>query len=492
MQQLKDGFPQVATRESCGLSWFKIPFHPPRVTSRSQSRLHEERVLSQPAFPLLISSIFIVLSGRTSDTGKNLMCRPILHPLDIQTSLLPLFQHLFTRTDDLLPCLLHVLLFRIRVRTDDSEERLTRRTGASKEDLSSLGDPVNNNLRQRVRYRIRISHRSRRLKDRIHCVPRRRFRHPICQRLLLPAAVRRHRLRLDSKTSQRKHRPSHHLKQIPPPRDPPRKHLPQPNRPLNMLLHPLNPIAPHNKPDLQRPESPSQWNLPIPIIRDKSRIRVFVRVVRRTNRQRSRQIPAILDEQTRSVEIDKQPFVHIHVEGIEVGEEVAVLFLVLGEDEGCAGVGGVNVDPEVGVLCEDGDEGGEVVDAAGGGCAEGEGDVVGFETFLFALLEGRGEVVACKREVVGSGGGNGHVSGSGYAGAFLGGGVGLVGREGDEFAAELAYPVLTFGGVGRNAFGVAFRVEVAFTGCDHAGDYCFGGGALNYATAALWGGGEVG
>ena len=36
---------------------------------------------------------------------------------------------------------------------------------------------------------------------------------------------------------------------------------------------------------------------------------------------------------------------HVHVEGVEVAEEVAVLLLVLGEDERGAGVGGVDVDP---------------------------------------------------------------------------------------------------------------------------------------------------
>ena len=50
-------------------------------------------------------------------------------------------------------------------------------------------------------------------------------------------------------------------------------------------------------------------------------------------------------------------------------------------DQGSAGVGGVDVHPDVGMLCEDGGEGAEGIDGAGGGCAESEGDVVGFEAF---------------------------------------------------------------------------------------------------------------
>ena len=61
-------------------------------------------------------------------------------------------------------------------------------------------------------------------------------------------------------------------------------------------------------------------------------------------------------------------------------------------DQGCAGIGGVDVHPDVGVLCEDWGKGGEGVDGAGGGCAEGEGDVVGLEAFRGELGEGAGKV----------------------------------------------------------------------------------------------------
>ena len=111
---------------------------------------------------------------------------------------------------------------------------------------------------------------------------------------------------------------------------------------------------------------------------------------------------------------------------------------------------------------------------------------------LFALVKCGCEVVASEGEVVGGRGGDRHVSSPSYAGAFLSGGVGLVSREGDEFAAELAYSVFTLGRIRREVFDIAFGVEVALTGCDHAGDDGFRGGALDYATTTLLGGGEVG
>lgn len=97
------------------------------------------------------------------------------------------------------------------------------------------------------------------------------------------------------------------------------------------------------------------------------------------------------------------------------------------EDEGRAGVGGVDVDPDVGVLGEDWCEGGEGVDGAGGGGAEGEGYVVGFETLGCAVVEGGGEGGAREGEVVGVGGGDGAEAGAGDAGALGGRGVGLIG-----------------------------------------------------------------
>ena len=61
-------------------------------------------------------------------------------------------------------------------------------------------------------------------------------------------------------------------------------------------------------------------------------------------------------------------------------------------DQGCAGIGGVDVYPDVGMLCEDRAEGAEGVDCACGRCAESERDVVGFEAFGGELGESAGEV----------------------------------------------------------------------------------------------------
>lgn len=173
---------------------------------------------------------------------------------------------------------------------------------------------------------------------------------------------------------------------------------------------------------------------------------------------------------------------HLHLRGVLVGEFRA--------DEGRAGVGGVDVDPDVRVAAEDGGEGFEVVDGAGGGGAEGEGDVVGFEALGGAGVKGGLEVGPGEGEVVFVGGGDGAEAGAGDAGALGGGRVGLVGGQGDEFAAQRCDLFFPFRGVGGEVGGFAAAVDVAFAGGDHACDDGFGGGALDGAAAALGGGGE--
>ena len=149
---------------------------------------------------------------------------------------------------------------------------------------------------------------------------------------------------------------------------------------------------------------------------------------------------------------------HVRVEAVGEGHVRRVLCGVFGEDEGCAGIGGIDVYPNVGVLFEDGCERGEVVDGAGGGCAEGERDVVGFEALASAFFEGGGEGRASEGEVVGEGGWDRAEACACYTGALGCGGVGLVRGEGDEFPSQLGDAVVPFCRVGLEAFRGAFAV----------------------------------
>ena len=58
------------------------------------------------------------------------------------------------------------------------------------------------------------------------------------------------------------------------------------DRMSNVIFQPLHAVSPHHKPDFQRPEPPSQRNLPVPVISDETRIRKFVPQIRWRNRQR--------------------------------------------------------------------------------------------------------------------------------------------------------------------------------------------------------------
>lgn len=61
---------------------------------------------------------------------------------------------------------------------------------------------------------------------------------------------------------------------------------------------------------------------------------------------------------------------HVHVEAVKVLEGSRD-FVILREDESCAGECGVDMDPEVWVVLQHGDYGSEIINSAGGGGAEG-------------------------------------------------------------------------------------------------------------------------
>ncbi len=117
---------------------------------------------------------------------------------------------------------------------------------------------------------------------------------------------------------------------------------------------------------------------------------------------------------------------------------------VLGEKESGAGVGGVDMQPQIrGEFCDVCDFG-EAVRCAGGGCAEGGGEEEGEEGLASAGFEGGEERGACEGEVVGEVGGDGLVADAGDEGGFSDPAVAFFGAEGDEAGARVGDLVFFF------------------------------------------------
>ena len=132
--------------------------------------------------------------------------------------------------------------------------------------------------------------------------------------------------------------------------------------------HALHAVGADDEPDLEAAEAPAQRDLPVAVVGHEAALAVGVAQVGGRDGEGVDEVLALPDVEEGGVEVGEEPFVHVCVEGVEGGEGGGVVF-VLGEDEGDAGVGGVDVDPDGGVGGGDGGDGGEVVYCAGGGCA---------------------------------------------------------------------------------------------------------------------------
>lgn len=131
----------------------------------------------------------------------------------------------------------------------------------------------------------------------------------------------------------------------------------------------MHPVRPEHEPDLQATKAPAERDLPIAVVSHETAVAASVAQVRGGDRQGVDEGLAGAHVQERGVKVGEEPLVHVRIEGVE-GSEVGGVVLVFGEDEGDAGVGGVDVSPErvgEGEGREGSGERGEIVDGAGGG-----------------------------------------------------------------------------------------------------------------------------
>lgn len=149
-----------------------------------------------------------------------------------------------------------------------------------------------------------------------------------------------------------------------------------------MRLQAPDAIAAQDGPQLEGTESPPQGDLPVAVVRDEVAVAKLVPQVRRLDAQRLDQPRAPLDPDGRAVKRGEHPLVRVEVERVKIRKRGGN-GLVLLEQQRRAGVGGVDVHPDllrrVGVGRERRDDAGEVVDGAHVGAAQGRRQVEGLE-----------------------------------------------------------------------------------------------------------------
>ena len=134
--------------------------------------------------------------------------------------------------------------------------------------------------------------------------------------------------------------------------------------------HALHAVGADDEPDLQAAEAPAERDLPVAVVGHEAALAVHVAQVGGRDGEGVDEVGALFDVEEGGVEVGEEPFVHVGVKGVEGGKAGGVV-LVFREDQGDAGVGGVDMDPDGGVVSDDGGDFGEVVYGAGGGCACG-------------------------------------------------------------------------------------------------------------------------
>ena len=93
------------------------------------------------------------------------------------------------------------------------------------------------------------------------------------------------------------------------------------------------------------------------------------------NAQRVCQIASFLHVEAGSIEVCEQPFVHVHVKGVDHSHGSRKM-LILWQNEGCSGIGSITMDSYVGIVFGHFGYGCEVVHGAGVGCADTDRQVV--------------------------------------------------------------------------------------------------------------------
>ena len=252
------------------------------------------------------------------------------------------------------------------------------------------------------------------------CAIRRRFK----MRLLAPSRI--HRDDCQSKSWRRED-----AEKIAPRFHQLRKEIAEIEVVADVLLQALDSPSPQHEPDLERSETPPKRDLPVTVVGHQPAVCVRVAEICRGDAQGAGQVRSFLHVQSRSVEIRQQPFVHVHVEGVDEGHMLGEV-LVLGQHERGSGVGGVAVDPDVRVVAGHGGDGGEVVCCAGVCRADADGQVVGLQAFGGEFFEFLAQVLS--REGVGcfSCRYDTAVSSAGDDAGFLGATVRLLGTDGDQ------------------------------------------------------------
>jgi hypothetical protein len=123
------------------------------------------------------------------------------------------------------------------------------------------------------------------------------------------------------------------------------EHLREADVPAHMPPQPFGPIGAEHEPQLEGPETPPEWHLPVPVVNNRAGLTGIVAEVLRRDGQGIYKARPVGNKKAVAVEVGEQPLVR--VERIAVGQlQALVLGAQLRTDGGRTGHGGVDVEPD--------------------------------------------------------------------------------------------------------------------------------------------------